>query len=241
MTISRLHFTTTFVLVAIGHGVLVSWLAFPQRQQVLPELPPPVQISLAPLAQETVEVAQPEPLPPPVQAPPPPPKPVVEKPPKPEPVVEAPAPEPLPEPVVEPEPIVQAEPVAQPLPLPVETVSEPEPPQPAPAVTAKAREPQPDRQASLKYEQMIRALLEKHKEYPRRAMRMRIQGEALLELTLDRNGQPQSIILAKGTGHRLLDDAVLDMVEKARPFPALPSEDPREQISLVVPVVFAPY
>ena len=236
MAISRRHFLITLLLVALAHGLLLSWLVFPEQSQPLPELPPPVQITLAPLAQESVEAIQPTPQPVPQPVLPPPQL-------KPEPVVETPPPVPIPEPIAELSPAIEPEPevASQPVSEPVETVTDVDPLPPTQPVTAKADTPTPDRQASIEYEQMIRALLEKHKEYPSRAKRMRIQGEALLALTLDRHGQPQSVSLARDSGHRLLDKAVLAMVEKAKPFPALPDEDPRQQVSLVVPVVFAPY
>ena len=244
MGISRRHFMATLLLVALAHIFLVSWLTFPARPEPLPELPSPIQISLAPPAQQTVAVPQPIEQPEVVPEPPTP-EPVIEPPPpRPQPVAEPQIPKPLPEPAVAPQPVVQPElsPTPPEVPVEPEPVLPQEPVQEAVAeVSAEVNTLQVDEQASSEYEQIIRALLEKHKEYPRRAYRMRIQGEALLALTLDRHGQPRSVSLQRDTGHRLLDKAVLAMVESAQPFPALPAGDPRDEVSLVVPVVFAPY
>jgi len=76
---------------------------------------------------------------------------------------------------------------------------------------------------------LLIAWLEKHKKYPKRAKRMRVEG----------GGKTQQVTLEQPTGNRLLDKAVLEMAAKASPFPPMPENDPRQELEFLVPVVFA--
>ncbi|MCF6235916.1 MAG: energy transducer TonB [Gammaproteobacteria bacterium] len=67
---------------------------------------------------------------------------------------------------------------------------------------------------------------------------MRIEGEGVLRILIDRSGQLQQVTLGQSTGNRLLDKAALEMARKANPFPAMPENDPRQSLEFVVPVEF---
>lgn len=139
-----------------------------------------------------------------------------------------------PKPEIKPAPVKPQTPV-KPIPEPekveqqVEKIPEPiiEPTPPAPDATATAR-----------YEQLLVAWLEKYKKYPRRAKRLRIEGEGMLRILIDRSGQTRQISLAQPTGNRLLDKAALEMAQRANPFPPMPQNDPRAQLEFNVPVAF---
>ncbi|MCF6282586.1 MAG: energy transducer TonB [Candidatus Polarisedimenticolaceae bacterium] len=93
--------------------------------------------------------------------------------------------------------------------------------------------------ATAKYEQLLVTWLEKHKKYPRRAKRMRIEGEGWLRILIDRTGRIQHLTLEQRTGNRLLDRAALEMAKRADPFPPMPENDPRRELEFIVPVLFA--
>lgn len=61
--------------------------------------------------------------------------------------------------------------------------------------------------------------LDKHKRYPPAAVRRHLEGEVTLHLALDEIGGVREARIAKSSGHRMLDDEVIHMVEKAAPFP----------------------
>ncbi len=64
-------------------------------------------------------------------------------------------------------------------------------------------------------------------------------GEAKVGFVIDRSGKLISRALAASTGSRLLDDAALEIVARAQPFPAPPpSELKEETFYFVVPIVF---
>ena len=140
-----------------------------------------------------------------------------------------PAPKPKPKPL--PETPLPQEPV--PLDPPPETVTAEPPP-----IVAETAAPL-DAAAAIRYEQLLVAWLEKHKQYPRRAKRLRIQGQGMLRIRIDRSGHTQLVALEQRTGNRMLDKAAMDMARRANPFPPFPDGDPRRELEFVVPVVFA--
>ncbi len=231
MTLTRLHISITVLIALALHGGIAMWAAaLPSPAPYQP--PPPLRISmLATPAEKTVESAAPTPPPEPAQKPverpvPPPPPPPKPKP-KPVPKPEArKMPEPPQEPVAK-KPVPPPAPRPEPAPQPVQTT-----PPPAPPPVAV------DAAATAKYEQMLVAWLEKHKKYPRRAKRLRIEGEGMLRILIDRAGRTRQITLEQRTGSRVLDKAALEMARRANPFPPIPETDPRQEFEFVVPVAF---
>ena len=84
----------------------------------------------------------------------------------------------------------------------------------------------------------VRAWLERHKRYPRRARLLRQEGTAMLYLVMDREGKLRDYEVRRSTGHELLDQAVVTMVERAQPFPSMPDSMTRSRLEIVVPVEF---
>ncbi len=240
MIITRLHMSVMLVLALVLHGALALWFAPPQANPSAPLPEAPLRINLlATVAEETVSA---EPPPPAVQPlPEPEPLSVPEPEPLPEPVpAPEPPPEPEPEPSPKPEPAPRPEPVQKmpPLPAPpqepvVEAVPEVEPPPAVEAVSVPL-----DAAATARYEQLLVAWLEQHKKYPRRAKRLRIEGEGVLRIRIDRSGQTLQVSLDEPTGNRFLDKAVLEMAQRANPFPPMPDNDPRAELEFRVPVMF---
>jgi len=224
MTITLPHMSLALLVALSLHGGIAFWLTLPApERQERPEQT--LRVSLLAVVTETPAVAAPVT---------PPPQPKIKPPVAPKPV---PKPEPRPKPI--PKPVIQ-EPISQPEPLPVEAppdvVEAPSPVQEPPPVES----PLPlSAVATAKYEQLLVAWLEKYKKYPRRAQRMRIEGEARLRISINRAGQTQNISLEQSSGNRLLDKAALAMAEQANPFPPMPDNDPRQALEFTVPVVFA--
>ena len=73
--------------------------------------------------------------------------------------------------------------------------------------------------ADASHDAAVRAWLERHKRYPRVAEQRRIEGETTLELVLDASGDVRESRIVRSSGHRVLDDEVTRMVERAKPFP----------------------
>lgn len=201
---------------------------------------------------EPKEQPQPDPKQKPEQKPKPEPKP--EPKPQPEP---KPEPEPEPEPEPQPEPQPKPEPEPRPAPQPEPTSGHTTSTQPTgtgptanttqqavpgsnagggsggvPGSTGTVADTPPSYRAKL------RAWLVKHKRYPRRARRLRMEGTAVLYFVMDRNGRVLNWEIRASSGHELLDQAVVHLIKSANPMPALPPEVDMQRLALTVPIRF---
>ena len=111
----------------------------------------------------------------------------------------------------------------------------------APGGTATGRPRAPggaDGGVRASYAARIRAWLEKHKRYPRRARLRRQTGTALLYFEVDRSGRVHGYDLRKSTGNDLLDRELAAMIARAQPLPGLPEAIGRERLELLLPIEF---
>lgn len=108
--------------------------------------------------------------------------------------------------------------------------------------TASAGERQPREAAgrqSARYLAELRRWLANHRRYPRRAQMRRLEGIAQLEIELNADGQPRASRIVESSGHRLLDQAVRQMILRAQPFPSPPAELDVAGRVITVPVEFS--
>jgi len=193
---------------------------------------------------------------------PPPPAPVAMAVPDPVPDPE-PVPDPAPDPVPHPEPVPDPvpEPVRGPVPVPTPTPPPVADPAATPADTrahsatavADASEPAAEPAADTTegratageataghdqgYLDWLRAELERHRRYPAQAERRRLQGTVVLTFSIDANGLISEIGLAASSGHALLDQEALRLLQRYER-QALP-RPPHGPISgVTLPVVF---
>lgn len=238
------HWLVALVIALAVHLGVFAYIAFnPPAATAAAEGVLGVEIDLGMLgdlgeAEETEqpeEVAPPKPTPPPPPPPPPPPEPprqqaqaqVREKPkPKPEPPREE------------------------------EVIPEPAPEQPS---TNEAVEPgQSDNRAQLSrssgvgsatttggaggastdYKSKIAAQLARHKRYPQASRRRREEGVATLSFVIHRDGSVTGAEIKRSSGYARLDRAVIQMLEKASPFPPFPDDMLEQQLALTIPVNF---
>ncbi|MES1950850.1 TonB family protein [Salinisphaera sp. S4-8] len=207
---------------------------------------------------------KPEPTPEPEPTPAPEPEPTPEPEPEPTPVPE---PKPKPQPKPEPKPQPKPEPKPQPKPKPRPEPERREQPQTATASTSARRDSNarpaggqdrnnapakaPQTAATTQqgttgsvsdtppdYRAELGAWLQRYKDYPRRARRLRQEGTVLLYFVMDRNGHVLDWEIRQSSGHELLDEAVRDMIRKADPLPALPASVSMQRLALTVPVRF---
>jgi protein TonB len=88
------------------------------------------------------------------------------------------------------------------------------------------------------YPGKVYAKLRRSLRYPSEARRQRIRGEAHVRFTVSRSGGVGSVRLARSSGSPILDNAALDTVRRAAPFPAIPPEAGRSSWSFTVPLAF---
>lgn len=78
---------------------------------------------------------------------------------------------------------------------------------------------------------IIRRRIQEALVYPREARRRGIQGTSQVRFDLTAAGRLRTLALARSSGKKLLDDASLETLERAQPFPFIDG-------TLIVPVVF---
>ena len=78
---------------------------------------------------------------------------------------------------------------------------------------------------------IIRRRIQEALVYPREARRRGIQGTSQVRFDLTDAGRLRTLALARSSGKKLLDDASLETLERAQPFPFIDG-------TLIVPVVF---
>jgi len=189
--------------------------------------------------QLTVEILQPKP---PEPAPEPEPEP-----PKPEPIKEVVKPKIIPKPISK--PIEKPSPVEQEAPPPpvVDKVVavEPKPDSKpaefiAPEPVEKPIEPLPVNldDALGEYAGTLGRAIAKHKQYPKIAQMRGWEGEVMLDLKLDGDGNVISANVRNGSGYEALDKQALEMVKKASPFPRPPEALRGRSFNITVPVSF---
>lgn len=84
----------------------------------------------------------------------------------------------------------------------------------------------------------LQAWLLKHKRYPHRARSRRMQGVVEVWFQIDENGNLLDARISKGSGHKVLDRATLDLLKRVSPFPKPPAELFATNLTFTVPVAY---
>ncbi|ADZ70686.1 energy transducer TonB [Polymorphum gilvum] len=74
--------------------------------------------------------------------------------------------------------------------------------------------------------------------YPASAKRKRITGEALVGFVVTRSGAAQQVRIVRSSGSAELDEAALQTVHRAAPFPPIPAGSNRDSWPFTVPLAF---
>lgn len=86
------------------------------------------------------------------------------------------------------------------------------------------------------HEWRVQDWLSRFRQYPRAARRAGYEGTVWVRFVLDRRGTLLVSELIESSGHRLLDRAALELLDRAEPFPSLPRDTGLDRIELVLPV-----
>lgn len=92
--------------------------------------------------------------------------------------------------------------------------------------------------ARVRYEELLFAWMNRHKEYPMLAQRRGLEGRGSLRVRIGRDGRVLERVLVSSTGQPVLDQAALDMVRRANPFPAVPEGYAGPSFEFVAPIEY---
>ncbi len=261
----RLAWAVSLALHAVAIGSAIWWLERVLPQPKAQETPVPLELSMlaapsapasaspsAPAQAEAVEQqdAPVEPVfaevadePPPQPVPLPTPEPLLPEP-KPEPKPTLPKPRPPQKNVTKPKP--------QPKPVQVESQTVVDMPQPAVAESAPAQVAAPmplapvatlvparDTQDEDRYKALVRSKVDAHKHYPRLARRMGEEGRVVVEFSVDASGAVSGVQIRQSSGSERLDEAALQAVRDAAPFPPFPDGVARTRWHFTLPLSFS--
>jgi protein TonB len=134
---------------------------------------------------------------------------------------------------------------------------EPEPPKPEPPAEARPQTAQPSVEvpqpspapptpgASVKttpavsrWESALIAHIARFKRYPSEARARGEQGITVVAFTIDRDGWIRNTRIVQSSGSQTLDQASLDMLQRAQPMPHPPAQVSNNDLSFRVPVDF---
>lgn len=244
------------IVVALHFGfaalLLTNWN--PNKPQ---EIPAAVMIELAPFAESptntpsedpaavTQEASDPTPVEPePIKEPEPLPEPAVETP-KPKVVIQKPKPikkpikKPIEKPIEKPKEITQdTKPKADITSTASAAASNNKSDRTTAPVTTASNKPS---QAQISWQSRLMSRLLKYKRYPNQARFRHQEGKVLVNFTISSQGNVLDKKVIKSSGHRLLDQEVLNLLDRAKPLPSPPPEvlDGKSSISITVPINFS--
>lgn len=227
--------------VAVAHGAAIAAIlsidgppsSARQEPVMVVELPPPGPAGKASSPAVTA-AAQPERAPPAIQPVPPKSRPMVEVPqvaaPVPREAVRIPTPSQMsPAAIAQPRLVVAA---AQSAPAAVLAQKEP----------GTGDAPGTDPRASKKvadYYSVLMAHLQRKKRYPSEARQARQQGIVTVRFTVNRDGAVTASSIKRSSGHDLLDQATLDLMQRVSPLPPIPREMQRDSLTIALPIDYA--
>lgn len=96
-------------------------------------------------------------------------------------------------------------------------------------------------QAALaEYNRVIRALIERHKEFPPAAKKLGIHGSVVVSFSLNCHGELQDVSLVKSSNNSMLDNAAIRSVRAVGRFPSPPRHAATgKNLSFRIPITFA--
>ncbi len=88
------------------------------------------------------------------------------------------------------------------------------------------------------YTGQVRQRIANAKHYPRVARRRGMEGQPIIAFTLNKGGRLMKVGLTQTSGHQLLDQAALEAVHQAAPYPEIPAELKTDTFQFKLPISF---
>lgn len=109
---------------------------------------------------------------------------------------------------------------------------------PAASPAAGASDPNARRQ-EVNYFALISSHLNRRKTYPAEARQARQQGIVSVRFTVDRSGGVSNISIRRSSGHDILDQTTIALLQRVAPLPRMPASMQRESITITLPIEYA--
>jgi TonB family protein len=93
-------------------------------------------------------------------------------------------------------------------------------------------------QALRQFLTTVRRKIESKKRYPISARNSGIEGRSEVRMTILKDGKLEKAEIIKSSGNEILDNAALESIHNAIPFPPIPAELKRERIEMSIYLIF---
>lgn len=132
----------------------------------------------------------------------------------------------------------QPAPTAAPVPLPAAA------PTPATAGSSNVQTSTPGNDPKAKaaeadYFSLVSAHLKRRKQYPAEAKKAQQQGVVTVRFTVSRDGQVSGVSIKKSSGHPLLDQATLNLMQRVAPLPRFPRSMTKDSVTVSLPIDYS--
>ena len=88
------------------------------------------------------------------------------------------------------------------------------------------------------YSYLIRMKIASAKIYPELARKKNQQGKATLSLKLGKDGNILNVSVGNSSGYKILDQAAIDAIKDAAPYPIIPDKLNKKYVLLKLPISF---
>jgi protein TonB len=86
----------------------------------------------------------------------------------------------------------------------------------------------------------VKHQIEQSKYYPKEAVKDLLSGAVTVSLEINRNGSLGDVKVTSSSGKDILDEAALDIVQRATPFPNVPSRINHTPLKVATSIMFIP-
>ncbi|GGC43282.1 hypothetical protein GCM10011371_33410 [Novosphingobium marinum] len=93
--------------------------------------------------------------------------------------------------------------------------------------------------AEADYFSLVSAHLNRKKKYPSEAQKAMQQGIVTVRFTVSRDGGVSGVSIKRGSGHELLDQATIDLMQRVAPLPKFPKSMTRDRVTLSLPIDYS--
>ena len=88
------------------------------------------------------------------------------------------------------------------------------------------------------YLKSVRAIIDKHRNYPILARKTGVEGVTLLMFVLNKNGKVSNVKILKTSGFKILDKSAVRAVKSSEPFPEIPKKLHKNVLKIRLNMVF---
>jgi len=96
----------------------------------------------------------------------------------------------------------------------------------------------PDQEAMLRYQDMIKQRIEEARRYPSWAKRQGVEGAVYLRFTVSSDGLSQNVRVMRSSGSAILDQEAIATIVRAEPFPPIPDDIKMNSVQIDIAIVF---